>query len=102
MGTVRFRVIEKDGQEIVEEIHKVIVHKFRVGDAEDPDLYAAEPILEWERQPSGKFIMENSIEQPVWHRHLDHLTYGYQYTITAELEKKKLAEYYLRFDKASI
>ena len=102
MGTVRFRVIEKDGQEIVEEIHKVIVHKFRVGDAEDPDLYAAEPILEWERQPSGKFIMENAIERPVWHRHLDHLTYGYQYTITAELEKKKLAEYYLRFDKVSI
>lgn len=99
MATVRYRVIEKNGQKIVEEIYKVVVHRFRVGDAEDPDLYAAEPILEWERQPSGKFIMENAIETPVWHRQLDHTTYGYQYIIVAELEKKKLSEYYLKFDK---
>jgi len=102
MGTIRFRVVEKDGQEIVEEIHKIVVHRFRVGDAEDPDLYAAEPILDWERQPSGKFIMEHAIEKPVWYRALDHNTYGYQYSIIAELEKKKLAEYYLRFDKSHI
>ena len=99
MATVRYRVIEKNGQKIVEEIYKVVVHRFRVGDAEDPDLYAAEPILEWERQPSGKFIMENAIETPVWHRQLDQTTYGYQYIIVAELEKKKLSEYYLKFDK---
>jgi hypothetical protein len=101
MATVRYRVTEKNGQKIVEEIYKVIVHRFRVGDAEDPDLYAAEPMLEWERQPAGKFIMENAIETPEWHRQLDYTTYGYQYIIVAELEKKKLSEYYLKFDKTT-
>jgi len=97
MAAVRYRVIEKDGKELVEEIHKIVVHKFQVGDAEDPDLYAAEPILEWERHPAGKFIMENAIDKPQWHRHLDHTTYCYQYAITAELEAKKLSEFYLRW-----
>ena len=97
MGRVRFRVVHKDGQEIVEEIHKVIVHKFSMGDVEDPDLYAAEPMLQWERSDQGQFVMANAIEQPEWHRHLDHVMYGYQYHIVAELEQKKLSEYLLRW-----
>jgi hypothetical protein len=97
MAAVRFEVIEQDGQSIVREIHKIVVHRFRVGDTEDPDIYAAEPILDWERGEAGKFIMEHAIGQPEWHRQLDHMTYGYRYIITAELEAKKLSEYYLRW-----
>jgi hypothetical protein len=99
MGNVRFKVIEKDGQQIVQEIHKVVVHRFRMGDVEDPDLYAAQPILEWEKSDPGKFVMEHAIDTPEWRRNLDQVTYGYQYAIVAELEKKKLSEFYLRFDK---
>jgi len=99
MGNVRFKVIEKDGQQIVQEIHKVVVHRFRLGDVEDPDLYAAQPIHEWETSDSGKFVMEHAVDTPEWHRNLDQVTYGYQYAIVAELEKKKLSEFYLRFDK---
>ena len=97
MAAVRYREVEKDGEIVVEEIHKIIVHEFRVGDAEDPDLYAAEPILEWERQPAGKFIMEHAVDTPEWHRQLDYTSYGYKYAITAELEAKKLSEYYLKW-----
>ena len=75
----------------------VAVHEFQMGDVEDPDLYAAEPILQWELHPAGKFIMENAIDKPQWHRHLDHTYGGYQYAITAELEAKKLSEYYLKW-----
>jgi hypothetical protein len=99
MGSVRCRVIHKDGQEIVEEIHKVVVHRFRLSDVEDPDLYAAEPLYLWEKSDAGKFVMEHAIDKPEWHRNIDHVTYSYHYVITAELEKKKLSEYYLRFDK---
>jgi hypothetical protein len=97
MGKVRCRVVEKNGHEIVEEIHKVIVGRFKMGDVDDPDLYAAQPLWEWQQSDKGKFIMENSTEQPEWHRRVDHLTYGYEYVIIAELEKKKLSEFYLRF-----
>lgn len=97
MGRVRCQIVERDGKEIVEEIHNVVVHRFRLSDVEDPDLYAAEPIWNWQQTEAGKFVMEYALEQPVFHKHIDHMTYGYQYAITAELEKKKLTEYYLKF-----
>ncbi len=97
MGKVRCRVVRKDGQEIVEEIYKVIVGKFDLADVEDPDLYAAEPIYKWQQTDAGKFVMNNAVEVPVFHRHLDPMFMGYRYIIVAELEKKKLSEYYLKF-----
>jgi hypothetical protein len=99
MGSVRYKVVQKDGQQIVQEIHKVVVHKFRMGDVEDPDLYAAQPLYEWQESEQGKFVMEHAIDQPEWHKHPDPFNYGYQFVIMAELEKKKLSEFYLRFDK---
>ena len=99
MAAVRFKVVEKDGQEIVQEIHKVVVHRFNVSDTDDPEIYAAEPIMRWEKSDEGKFVMENAIEVPIWKRQLDYQTYGYQYAIIAELESKKLSEFYLRWGK---
>ena len=81
------------------EIHTVVVHRFRVGDVEDPDLYAAQPLHEWEQSPQGKFIMENAIDKPIWKRQINHLLYEYDYVIIAELEKAKLSEFYLRWGK---
>ena len=40
MDKVRYIVFDKDGERCVEEIHKIVVHRFRMGDVEDPDLYA--------------------------------------------------------------
>jgi hypothetical protein len=99
MAAVRYRVIEKNGKELVEEIHKVVAHQFNLGDVDDPEIYAASPIWEWQQSEPGKFIMEHAVNKPEWHRHLDHTTYGYQYAITAELEAKKLSEFYLRWGK---
>lgn len=96
MGTVRFVVDENN---VVKEIHKIVVHRFTVGDVDDPEIYAAQPIIEWQNSDPGKFVMENAIDKPSYHQHIDYLTYGYKYAIIAELEKKKLTEFYLRFGK---
>lgn len=97
MGSVRFQVVKKGDKEFVEEIHKVVVHRFRLGDVDDPELYAAEPLWQWQQSDAGKFVMEHAIDKPVWHKHIDHLTYGYQFAIVAELEMKKLSEFYLKW-----
>ena len=97
MGKVRWEQSYEGDQLVIKEIHKVIVHRFRLGDVEDPDLYAAEPLYKWQESDPGKFIMEHAIDKPTWHRYLDQSTYGYQYAIEAELETKKLSEYYLRW-----
>ena len=99
MDKVRYRAFDKDGYRCVEEIHKIVVHRFRIGDVDDPDIYAAQPIHEWEKSDEGKFVMENAVDTPEWHRQLDPMSYGHQYAIVAELEKKKLSEFYLRFKK---
>jgi hypothetical protein len=99
MGAVRFKVVEQDGQELVKEIHKVTVYQFRVGDVEDPDLYAAEPLWKWQESEQGKFVMEHAVDKPIWHRRLDTQSYGHEYAITAELESKKLSEFYLKWGK---
>ena len=97
MGSIRWKVVDKDGQRVVEEIHKVVVHRFTMGDVEDPDLYAAQPIHEWEKSDPGQFVMKHAVDTPEWHRQVDQFSYGYEYAIIAELEMKKLSEFYLRW-----
>lgn len=67
-------------------IHKIVVHRFRVGDAEDPDLYAGQPLFEWKESEMGKWVMDRAVDTPEWHRQLDPLTYGYQYAIVAKMK----------------
>ena len=70
----------------VHQIHRVIVYRFRMGDVEDPDLYAAEPLWEWQQSEMGKYVMEKSVETPIWHRQHDLANYGHRYAIEAFLK----------------
>jgi hypothetical protein len=65
----------------------VVVHSFVMGDVEDPDLYAAQPLTEWQQSDEGQWVMEHAAETPFWHRHIDPLTYGYRYHIVARLRE---------------
>jgi len=99
MGSIRYQRVERDGKLDIEEIHKVVVHTFSVGDVEDPEIYAAEPLHKWQESEQGQFIMEHAVNKPEWQRHIDYTSFGHKYAIVAELEKKKLSEYYLRWGK---
>ena len=94
MSKIRYTVDDDS----VKEIHKVVVHRIRMGDVEDPDLYVAQPMWEWQNSEQGKFIMENSVETPSWHRYNSMFEFGWTYAIVAELDSKKLTEFYLRWD----
>jgi hypothetical protein len=80
----------------VEEVREVVVHEFTMGDVEDPDLYAAEPLLKWERSEEGQWIMEHAIETPAWYRIPDSMQYGYRFQVRAKLAGPRLTEYLLR------
>lgn len=100
--SVRYQCVEHDDNTVtVDEIHKVVVHKFDMSDVEDPDLYAAEPLWNWQQSEAGQFVMKHAIDKPEWHRHMDPMFMGYRYIVVAELEAKKLSEFYLRFDKTA-
>jgi hypothetical protein len=88
----------RDGK--VLEIKQVVVHRFRLSDVDDPDLYAAEPILNWQNSELGKWVLAHSTEQPIWHRQIDYSSYGYEYAITAKLYTKDLTFFLLKWDQA--
>ena len=67
-------------------IHTVVVHRFQMGDVEDPDLYAAEPLWEWQSSEMGAWVMERAVDTPEWHRQMDQLQYHMQYAVTAKLK----------------
>ena len=66
---------------------KLIVHRFQLGDVEDPEIYAAGPIWDWQQSESGQFVME----------HFDQFHYGYQYAITAWLADSDATYFCLRW-----
>jgi hypothetical protein len=68
-------------------ISDVVVASFDMGDVEDPDLYVAQPIYEWQQTDAGKWIMEHAVEQPFWHREATPWTMGYKYHIVARLKE---------------
>jgi hypothetical protein len=63
----------------------ILVHTFRLGDVEDPDIYAAEPIWAWQQSAAGCWVMEHAVEKPYWTRRTDYESYGYEFKIIARL-----------------
>jgi hypothetical protein len=68
-----------------------------MGDVEDPDLYAGEPLWQWQTSEMGAWVMANAVQTPSWHRYIDHTTYGYQYAIRAELSPKNYTYWWFKW-----
>jgi hypothetical protein len=83
----------------VEEVKTIVVHEFTMGDVEDPDLYAAQPLYDWEHSEQGQWVMNNACDTPTWYRMADPHTYGYKYQIRAKLMGPALTEWLLRHGK---
>ena len=84
----------------VVETKEIVVHTFQLGDVEDPELYAAGPLIDWEKSEQGQWVMEHAVEQPRWHRNIDLVNYGYSFAITAKLKGSDISYYMLKWGKA--
>lgn len=82
---------------LIECKHNIVVHKFNMGDVEDPDLYVASALLDWQQSEQGKFVLNYTRTPMRWHRQLDYLNMGYVYYLTAELAPEDLVAYRLRW-----
>lgn len=74
------------------------VYAVRMIDVEDPELFAVEPLLAWEKSESGKWVMSHAIEVPQWSCSVDSIGYGYILTIKANLTDKDYTYWKLRFE----
>jgi hypothetical protein len=75
---------------------KYKVHSILMGDVDDPDLLVAEPIYKWQQTDAGKWVMENSITEPMWTRNPGY--WGHNYIIYAYFTSQQLTYYKLKFE----
>ena len=78
-------------------ISNIVVHEFAMGDVEDPDLYAAQPLSEWQDSEAGKFVMTHAVEIPYWIRQVDLNSYGHRYVIVARMRESDQTFFKLKF-----
>lgn len=82
-----------------DQIHeRRLVYRFQLSDVEDPEIYAAQPILEWQKSDHGQWVMTHGLD-PTFHIISDYTTYCYIVNVTAHITPKRWTEYCLRFDK---
>lgn len=72
------------------------VHNFTMGDVDDPDIYAAGPIYEWQKTDKGKWVMEHCMD-PTYHIHADPTIFGFRISISAYMTGKRYTEFALKF-----
>jgi hypothetical protein len=75
---------------------KINFHSFRLGDVEDPDIYAAQPIYEWQQTEKGKWVMEYAHDL-TYHVITDNESWGYKVVIRGGLSEKAAVEYFLKW-----
>ncbi len=75
----------------------VLVHTFRLGDVEDPAIYAAGPIYEWQKTDAGRWVMDHSVKEPYWTKRVDYNSYGYECNIFARLRESDAVFFNLKF-----
>lgn len=76
---------------------KVHITTLRVLNEEDPEVYAAEPILEFERTEQGQWLVENSYKQMTYDIVADPSTFAYKVVLHAWLNEKDLTFYKLKW-----
>ena len=73
------------------------VYEFSVGDVEDPDIYAGEPLWNWQQSDAGKWVMEHAAEPPYWVHATDYNSWGHRYKIMARLSEQNITYFNLKF-----
>jgi hypothetical protein len=76
----------------------VRVHEIKIGDVEDPDIYVAVPMWDWQQTAAGKFVMEHAVDKPYWIRYTDPSGYYQVYCIMARFSEQNETFWRLKWD----
>ena len=78
---------------------KIIVHEAMLVDNEDPQIYAAVPIYEWQQSDSGKWVMANALITPFWKTVVDYNNANTKVQIIADLKEQDITYFKLKWGK---
>ena len=75
---------------------QLMVHSFNMADVEDPDIYVASPIIDWQKTEVGKWVMEHGID-PSYNIQGDIGYGGYKVTITSKFTESDATFFSLKY-----
>ena len=76
---------------------KVNFHTFIMGDVDDVDIYAAQPIYEWQQTAHGRWVMENA-HNITYHTAQDFSQMALRIVIRGAInDPRRITEYFLRW-----
>ena len=78
----------------------ITFHDFSIGDVDDIDIYAAQPIYEWQQTDHGRWVMTHA-QDLRYYTQPDMNTFGHRVVIRGMLDPKQATEYFLRWHNAS-
>lgn len=67
-----------------------------MGDVDDPEIYLAAPVYEWQQTEAGQWVMENA-QDLKYDLNTDYQCYGYRVTIHGKIDEKNLTYYRLKY-----
>jgi hypothetical protein len=76
----------------------ILFKEMRLGDCEDPQLYAAGPIMDWEKSDEGNWVMNHATDIPEWRVMVDPVSYGYKVQIWGKLTEADEIIFRLKFE----
>lgn len=74
----------------------MIFHKFTLSDVEDPEIYAANPILDWQKTEMGTWVMQHCTDT-AYSITTNFDTYGYQVVIYGNLSNNDATYFTLKY-----
>jgi hypothetical protein len=75
----------------------ITFHQFTLSDVEDPEIYAAQPIWEWEKSEPGQWCMENSTVPVAYRIVTDYNIFGYRVDLYGDLTPEDRTYYNLKW-----
>ena len=91
----KVKIFAKNNQTVAG--HRIIACRFTIHEFDDPDIYAAEKLREWEQSDAGQWIMSDSLETPTWYRQSNYAIMGYIYIVVAWLSAENVTFFNLKF-----
>lgn len=76
-----------------------LLHTFKMGDVEDPYLYASSPIYDWQQTEHGQWVMKHAVEPPTFFCDADPSTFGFKVSIYGDLLEHDHTYFMLKWGK---
>ena len=77
-------------------MRKITFHSFSMGDVDDPELYAAAPIWDWQQTEQGKWVMSHCAD-PQYSVGPDVNSFGYRVRLYGQLDDQDAVFFELKW-----